>query len=631
MFEQARSLLSPATIERRKQAMHTVNDADVISIEDAPLDKAYLEAVSHSGIHCLTASRWLNAISADLTTTQLKALKHYHFIQDIVPIATRVNSGVTGQGVSASPLLSLTATPSDQYCGYDTIVNHYGFSAEVLNKINAVPLHKMGFSGKGVTLGILDCGFNWRNMDVVKTRNVIGEYDFIFHDSITSNQENDVWNQDGHGSAVMAIATGYYPDSVIGPGYNAAIMLAKTEDLRSETPLEEDNYAAALEWMESRGVDITSSSLGYRGFDSGFVSYEYPDLDGKTTISAKAVQRAVRLGVLVCTAAGNAGFQDPPALLTPSDADSILSCGALRIDDTIASFSSNGPTPDGRIKPDICAPGVDIPTYDQNGIQFNATGTSDATPLLSGACTLIKEAHPEATAQQIRNAILQTGILFESQLANNSYGHGRLDAYNAALKLGTIIGHQRLSRHDTIYSVCVPIAANNKIKQAEIVYSVNDSTFSNSLLLGLAEDSLIYSATFPALAKGTLIRYYVKATDGADTATLLPRTAPDSSFYFYIGDTIIKTTSGISTIENHTAWEIYPTPSSGIVTISGLSSETVELHIIDAIGREVYSGSMSAGQEFARLDLSTLHSGTYRLEIITSSGQKEYHRLLIVH
>ena len=145
----------------------------------------------------------------------------------------------------------------------------------------------------------------------------------------------------------------------MGPAYNPDLLLAKTEDLRSERPIEEDNYAAAMEWMEKLGVDITSSSLGYFGFDSGFVSHTYADMDGKTTVSAKACKRAAQLGVLVCTAMGNGGGNAAyPYLITPADADSIISVGALDVNDTIAGFSSRGPTFDKRLKPEICAPGV---------------------------------------------------------------------------------------------------------------------------------------------------------------------------------------------------------------------------------------------------------------------------------
>jgi hypothetical protein len=521
-------------------------------------------------------------------------------------------------------LPQINKTPTVQYCGYDSIIYHYGLTAGQLQNINVVPLHQMGFDGTDVIYGMLDDGFRWKAMNTTKMHQVIGEYDFVFKDSSTANDSLDVPGQDLHGSEVLSAATGLLLDTIIGPAYNASLILAKTEDVRSETPREEDNYAAALEWMENLGVDITSSSLGYKTFDTGFVSYTYNDMNGHTAICSRAAERAAHLGVLCCTAMGNYGQADPPTLNAPADADSILSCGAIFFNDTIANFSSNGPTSDGRLKPEIVAPGVSIATmHADNTIGFEG-GTSLSTPLISGACVLVKQAHPEATAQQIRHAVMHTGILFDSTSPNNTYGYGRIDAYNAALKLGTIIGKVKLSRADTIYSVCVPIAANKPIKNAAIIYSFNigphDSVIASDVPLALVTDSLVYSGTFPPLPKGTHVTYYVEVTDAADTQTYSPRNAPNGVYDFYIGDTIVNPPFAVREQQNNISLDIFPNPSSNMVTIASNNIEASDCNIIDDLGRTILSFIVPQGEQMIRVHLDDFTTGSYQLRLVSHSG-----------
>ena len=159
--------------------------------------------------------------------------------------------------------------------------------------LSDVPIvHSKNINGNEVIIGILDTGFDWKLHNSLKDRNVIAEYDFIFDDSVTANQPGDSPSQDSHGTYVFSIIAGFADSILIGPAYNSSFILAKTEDVRSETHIEEDNYAAALIWMESLGVDITTSSLGYNIFDSGY-SYNYSDMDGRTTIVTKAAELCI--------------------------------------------------------------------------------------------------------------------------------------------------------------------------------------------------------------------------------------------------------------------------------------------------------------------------------------------------
>ncbi len=627
IFDATLKEFAPKALKRRSDALGTTRIESIITIEDAPVSKIYLDSLRSFGIIPGTISSWANAVSAFLTEDQVASVKKLSFVARLsrLPSAQKNTQNIEeSQSVFLRSPSGFTDAPEvlPIPAGYDTIIYHYGLTDTQLHRINVPPLHAMGFDGSGVTLGFLDAGFRWRAMQTTMMHHVIAEYDFIFHDSLTANDSLDNPDQDSHGSEVLSAGTGFFPDNIMGPAYNPDLLLAKTEDIRSETPIEEDNYAAALQWMEKLGVDITSSSLGYFGFDSGFISHTYADMNGQTTISAKACARAAKLGVLCCTAMGNGGQTSYPYLITPADADSIISAGALQFNDTIAAFSSRGPTFDKRLKPEICAPGVDVQTMTRDDVIATASGTSLSTPLISGACTLIKQAHPEASAQSIRKAVMKTGILFPGQLPDTAYGYGRIDAYNAALSLGTIIGTLRTWRIDSIHHFEVGIAANNGVRNPKIVYAYNTGgQFTNSLPLSLVTDSLIYTATFPALKKGTPVQYYVETSDGADTATRFPRNAPDSVFSFHVGDTIITPPFSVKENISSTDLSISPNPAHDVINVYAQTDEAVIYVITDALGREMLSYSAAPNMLELRIRVNTFTAGMYYLRARSASGR----------
>jgi subtilisin family serine protease len=177
-----------------------------------------------------------------------------------------------------------------------------------------------------------------------------------------------------------------------------------------------------FEWGEWLGADILSSSIGYIDW------YSQNDLDGSTARITQAVNIAIELGMVVVTAVGNSG---PGGIVAPADAFDVISCGAVDGNGIIASFSSLGPTADGRIKPEVCALGMGTftATADSTTSYETGEGTSLAAPVISGACALLLEAHPDWTPFQIRNAILNTAD--QSNIPNNTYGWGIVDAVAA--------------------------------------------------------------------------------------------------------------------------------------------------------------------------------------------------------
>lgn len=628
-YEETLKRFSSDAITKREQLVKNGTLKRVLTIEDAPLNKEYVNGLTSLGLHVRSQIRWSNAVSVAIPDELLGKVKSLPFVRTIKHVLTGVKQS---QEESLSPFLHSSFSPNDEpqlisrEYGYDSIIYHYGGSASQLERTGVRPLHAMGLDATNVKIGFMDTGFRWEGMRTTKDRNIAFEYDYVYRDSIVSNEINDEPDQDGHGSLVISAAVGYLPDSVVGAAYNADIYLAKTEDLRSETPTEEDNYAESIEYFESQGVRIASSSLGYMFYDFGFTSYEYSELDGKTTISARAASRAASLGMLCVTAMGNGGTSGYPYLITPADADSALAVGALDVNDTIAAFSSRGPSADGRMKPEVVAPGVKVWTMNSADMQAEAGGTSLATPLVSGACAVIMQAHPWASAQQVRKAVIESAT--QHPIPDNTYGYGRIDAYGAALKLGTLIAPHRLWNDDTAYMVQVGIAAGNGVKNPQIIFAYNvGGLYNNFLPLELVTDSLIYRATFPTLPKGTHVRYYIETQDGADTITRSPRNVPDSVYSFYVGDSIPNPPYKVKKMED-VAISVYPNPARDYVNITlPPGSELIEF--TDVLGRVVRSVDIHSFTVGLRLSLYGIEEGIYNMIVHTKDGNISSRKIVV--
>lgn len=425
--------LTPRAIKRRAKVLPV--DA-LVDAQDLPVYAPYLDSLAGLGIHPTSVSRWNNAVTAPLTDAQITAVRGLHFIDTVRPVRRYVLSDRDIETVrSDMNVLAKTASVS-------TDVLDYGGSFAQIRTSHINALHALGITGNGVLLGMLDTGFRWREHDGTSTAHVLGEYDFVMKDSVTANDSIDDPSQDSHGTGTFSMICSWLPGTMLGGAFNASFLLAKTEDIRSETHAEEDNYANALEWMESQGVDVTSSSLGYSIFDSGQVSYTIAEMNGRTTIVAKAAARAARLGVCVVTAAGNSGGNASwPYIASPGDADSIITAGAVDSNGILARFSSRGPTADGRIKPDVCAMGVAV-LGAQAGIPDGfgrGNGTSFATPMTSSCAALLLSAFPDLTPIQVRNALRASAD--HAAKPDTAYGWGVFDVYNAALATGVVISN----------------------------------------------------------------------------------------------------------------------------------------------------------------------------------------------
>ncbi len=401
--------------------------------QDLPVPATYIDEILSPEVKVRVVSRWLNAVSILAPPEYIDQLSNNVLIKK-----TRRIHKVTKRTIKR-------ITRDEEIYTRDAT---YGASYEQNEQINAIAAHSMGYTGADVWLLMLDTGYYTDHVAFQQER-IVAEYDFIQGDSITSNQEGDAVNQHNHGTWTASTAGGYVDGELRGTAYECKYLLAKTEIVNEEIIAEEDLFVAALEWGEALGADIASSSLGYLDW------YTYEDLDGESAITTRGVDYAASLGMVVVTAAGNEGNTSWYYVIAPADADSVISVGAVDQSNTVPSFSSHGPTYDGRIKPEVLARGVATfcADTDSSNAFISATGTSLSTPLVAGACALVLEAHPNWTPMMVREALMMTADGNTSP--DNTRGFGLIDVvaaidYNFGIVQGDVSEDNILNVSDAV-------------------------------------------------------------------------------------------------------------------------------------------------------------------------------------
>ncbi len=415
LYEATLQLYTPRALKRRAK----VRPVDsLLTLQDAPVAPRYVQTVMEFADTLLMRSRWFNYVVVLTDSLRIHHIAALPFVRKIQPVASKF-------------------TPQSPYQSVVFPAVAYGPAFHQLALLNIPFLHTLGIDGTGILIGVTDTGFRTDHV-AFQHLHPVATYDFIQRDTIVAWEPGDPIVQPEHGSAVLSVLAGYYPDSLIGAAYNAQYVLAKTEDLRWERHIEEDHYLEALEWFDRLGVDVVSTSLGYRGFDAPEYSYSAQDLDGRTTLVAQAVNLAVARGMIVVAAAGNSG-NAPHSILSPADADSVIAVAALRPDGTPAGFSSRGPRVDGVLRPTIAAQGVAVRCIDARTTdRFSyGGGTSLATPLISGGIALMLSAFPELTPWQIRSLLYTTASQATHPDPKQGYGLANflaaLNAYDILL------------------------------------------------------------------------------------------------------------------------------------------------------------------------------------------------------
>ncbi len=419
-YSNPQSVVSQKSLDRRTKVL---SQSSLIDFSDLPVNQNYINALMQYGFELKQKSKWFNAVSGFASQSEINQIALNLFVKRIDVVGTFAKR-IDDVEFNSSQ------TDFDSPNQPDGITSlNYGNSFTQLNQISVPQVHDLGYNGSGVTICVMDAGFNNLPHEVFQSMNIIAAYDFVNHDPNVAN-EGDLG--DGtHGTATLSIIGGFKEGRLIGPAYGANFILAKTENTDTETPVEEDNWVAALEWADSIGVDVTSTSLGYLTYDPPYPSYTWQDMDGNTAIITIAGDLAVSKGIVVVNSAGNSGYNPSHNTLgAPADGDSIIAAGAVYSSGGVTGFSSCGPSADGRIKPDLMAMGSNVYHAGSFGNQYwSGDGTSFSCPLIAGVCALILDANPSLTPMELLQVLRSTAT--RSNNPDNIYGWGIINALSA--------------------------------------------------------------------------------------------------------------------------------------------------------------------------------------------------------
>ncbi|MCF6297632.1 MAG: S8 family serine peptidase [Flavobacteriaceae bacterium] len=426
--DEAVFLSNPITMLTQKALDRRAKQNIFLDTKDIPISDIYITTIKEAnGIQIKAKSKWLNALHILGSEADIKALKSLSFVKLVDFAANNLNN---------------KAQLSKYIRNKFEIVKdfNYGGSANQIEMLKGDVLHQQNFTGKGMTIAVLDGGFPGVNsfsaFQRIRDNNQIkGGYDYV-------QRNSNFYTGSSHGTAVLSTMAGFVDGQLIGTAPDANYYLFITEDGANETPLEESLWVEAAEKADSLGVDLINTSLGYSTFDDSRYNYTYTDMDGKTTFITRGADIAFSRGIIIVNSAGNSGSDPWHYITAPADGFNVLTIGAVDRNKVITSFSSFGPTSDGRIKPDVIAKGGATTLINSAGNVSTGSGTSFSSPVICGVIACFWQANPTKTNIEIVQAIKESGHLYANPTAQEGYG---IPNFEKAL---TTLSVDKLSRDD---------------------------------------------------------------------------------------------------------------------------------------------------------------------------------------
>ena len=436
------TMLSQRALDRR------TNQGISLDSKDIPMYQPYIDqVVASTGITVRAKSKWFNCVHVNGSQADINALKTLSFVDNVdfadnTIIATK---RIATKRVKTNPVSKTSKT---------SVTFNYGNSANQIQMLNGHLLHQSNYTGTGKIIAVMDGGFPGVNTAQPFARlrdnnKILGGYDYV-------KRNPNFYTGISHGTSVLSLMAGYTDNALVGTAPDASYYLFITEDGASESPLELSNWVEAAEEADYLGVDIITTSLGYTTFDDADYNFTYNDMNGTTTFISKGLDIAFSRGMICVVSAGNDGNNAWHYISAPADAVNALTIGAVKSDETYATFSSQGPTFDGRVKPDVTAQGQYPYVSDASGnINNNGSGTSYSGPIVAGMVACLWQALPSKTNQEIKQLITQSADRFTVPTVEFGYG---IPDFSLALANGLSVANA--SKNDF---VVYPNPANDSI------------------------------------------------------------------------------------------------------------------------------------------------------------------------
>jgi serine protease AprX len=661
MLSNPLGLVTQKSIERRLKVRSPEN---VVDIGDVPLNPEYVKDISAIVNKTRVQAKWINALSVEMNREQLSQLTELPYVVriELVERYRRIRPDVEKETQVKKPEFYQQQNPLvDSF--------NYGNSFTQISQINVHLVHNQAIWGQGVTIASFDDGWKNQTHQVFTTlpMQVAGQYDFQL------NLPYAGYTTASHGTNTLSNVGGYFPGQLIGPAFRSKFLVARTEVDSFERPIEMDSWNRAAQWADSLGADVITSSLGYLGFDFGYPSYSWMDMNGNIVPVTIYADLAADRGIVVVNSAGNGGSSTHNTLSGPADGDSVIAVGAVTSAGVRSGFSSIGPTTDAppRIKPDVMAMGEDnyIALGTGTNSYGNSSGTSFSCPLAAGVAALILSANKSLTPMQVR--ALMRRFAGNSSFPNNFMGWGILNAklsVDSARKMDNstpVIQHTQPfsnTNNTGVITISAKITDNGIIRnwsnEAPRLYfrksSNNGSTWTSYTAvnaISVSSDSFYFQIT--GTPAGWRVEYYLAAQDIAlpvPRMATLPAggsginppgtTAPPTKFMYTVDPIGIEPISTEIPIE-FKLYQNYPNPFNPVTKIrfavppveTGLRPVSTRMMIYDALGREVtvlVNDVLPAGIYEVVFDGTNFPGGVYYVRFTAGESYSDVKKLVLL-
>ena len=388
------SLTAPLDYLSQRAVDRRVRNNIEITESDLPVNPSYLQAVREQGGIVLFSSRWFNATLVEAEPQVAETIRGLAMVKDVTLVAPSVlPSGSFGKPMDPSRHAEAARTALEND------------AQQVMIGIDQ--MHADGWRGRGVVVAVLDSGFpgvdDGEAFAHLRTESrILDSWNFAW-------QRRDVFGFDDHGTMVLSVMAAKLKDRYAGALPEASYLLYATEFVPAEYRVEEYNWLFAAERADSAGADVINTSLGYTTFDDPGMDYTYADLDGQTTVVTRAANMAAERGIVVVASAGNQGSGAWRYIGAPADGEHVLAVGAVDDQGKRSSFSSIGPSADGRTKPDVATMGFQTVLSADGQNVTRGSGTSFSAPLTTALAGGLLQSKPDLTAKEVVELVRSAG------------------------------------------------------------------------------------------------------------------------------------------------------------------------------------------------------------------------------
>ncbi len=415
------SISAPGTYLSAKAIQRRANQGIAIDSSDLPVSAAYLSQIANTGAQLKGASRWLNTVTIQTSNPNvLAAVNALPFVQSVDNVG-RLAPGMPDPRTEKFALERLSGPVATGGHLQKSAAFNYGPALNQIAMVGGDALHNSGYTGAGMTIAVIDAGFYLTDSMTVfdslfNAGRVLATWDF-------TEDEANVYDDGTHGTYVLSVMASNWPGTLVGTAPHADYLLLRSEYGAAELIIEEYDWAEAAEFADSAGADVINSSLSYTAFDDSTQDHTYSDLNGDLTPVTRAADMAASRGMVVCNSAGNYGDGSWFFIGAPADADSILSVGGVDSVGTYVTFSSKGPSADGRVKPDVAAQAFQTYVAELfNAGAIAGNGTSFSSPIIAGMAACLWQCRPSATNMQVIDAIRMSASQFSNPDSLLGYG-----------------------------------------------------------------------------------------------------------------------------------------------------------------------------------------------------------------